>query len=390
MKRFPFRLAFLCLLIPPLGYVLSLTALEAYLQRSQEQVIGDLIIQNQEALLGGRWTVSEEIQRNLSRYFSESLLYKMGVHARVVVKTSDQQVLYPVQFHADMLSDINLSGPFLTADDEINYTETAAENYQALSEGLDLLVDLDVGHSSVLANIVLAFWLVLSGGALYSGARKSTKYSAREEAEQKAQLETLADRLNDALSMIDEAREKEAEYQERINNLSRERDGLSQDVEGLLDEMEGLEKGVRQQQVLREDTELKVLQLQEEMDRLKSRLQKPKRAEKEIDRLRKRFRALYKNLFFTERSLEGLIEMPLDFQIKAEEVLKTLNENSESVLIKRKVFGKGGKWNILEVQFAYSGRLYFFRDDDVISILAIGNKNTQAKDLAYLESHRNP
>ncbi len=390
MKRFPFRLAFLCLLIPPLGYVLSLSGLESYIQRTQEEVIESLIIQNQEALLGGRWTVREEIQRNLARYFSENTLYKLGVQARVVVKTKEQQVLYPIQFHEDMLGATDLPGPFLRVEEELNYTETAAENFRVLNEGLDLLVALDIGHSSLLANIVLFFWLVLSGGALYLGARKSAKDSAEEEAEQKARLEALAGQLNDARSMIQAAGEKEAEYQSRINTLSRERDGLSQDVEGLLDEMEGLEHGVKHQQVLREETELKVLELQEEMDRLRSKIQKPKKADKEIDKLRKRFRALYKNLSFTARSLEGIIDMPLDFQIKAEEVLKALNEDSESVLIKRKVFGKGGKSNILEVQFAYSGRLYFLRDDDIILILAIGNKNTQTKDLAYLESHRNP
>jgi len=388
-RRFPFLLALLCVLMAPLGYVLSLTGLESYLQQKQQQTIRELLIQNQQALLEGRWTVRDEVERNLARYFSEHFLYKVGVRTRVIVKTRDQQVLFPVRFEGDMPGGMAYTEPFFRPDEDLNYMETAAENFRILQEGVDLLVDLDVVHSSLLANGVLGLWLLLSAGALYAGAKKTAGASAREEAEQEKRLLDLAAQLDHARSMIEEAREKEARYQARINALSSERDGLSRDVEGLLEEMEGLESGVKNQQSLREETELQVLELQEEMDRLKSRIQRPKKSEKEIDRVRKRFRALYKNLTFTDRSLEGLNDMTLDFQIKAEEILKTLNDDPESVAIKRKVFGKGGKWNILEAVFSYSGRLYFMRDEDGVSVLAIGNKNTQAKDLAYLESHRN-
>ena len=388
MKHFPLTLAFICLLITPLGYALSLGGAETYLQRQQRAAVERSVVQNVDALLEGRWTVREEVQRNLSRYLSGHPLHRLGVRVRVIVNTYDGQVLYPIQFHQDMLDETAPAEAFSAGHESLDYMETAAENFRILNQGLDLLIDLDIGHTSLLANGMLLFWLLLSGGVLYGGARKTARDAAREESRRNRHIESLAAHLADAGSVIQAAREKEAQYRNRIYALSSERDGLSQDVEGLLEEMENLEEGVRCQQALREEAIQKMVSLEQEMDRLKNKLQAPKKAEKEIDRLRKRFRALYKNIVFTERSLEGMVSMTVDFQIKAEEILKALDEDPESVTVKRKVFGKGGKSHILEVPFSYSGRLYFHRNDDGVSVLAIGDKNTQNTDLAYLESYR--
>ena len=51
------------------------------------------------------------------------------------------------------------------------------------------------------------------------------------------------------------------------------------------------------------------------------------------------------------------------------------------------MFGKGGKMPILEGEFSYSGRIYFQKtSSDGTKVLAIGTKNSQEKDLKYLES----
>ena len=49
--------------------------------------------------------------------------------------------------------------------------------------------------------------------------------------------------------------------------------------------------------------------------------------------------------------------------------------------------GKGGKTDFIEIPFAYSGRLYYQKASQARKlIVAIGTKNTQEKDLAYLGS----
>jgi len=64
-----------------------------------------------------------------------------------------------------------------------------------------------------------------------------------------------------------------------------------------------------------------------------------------------------------------------------------LNEDPSLVTIKRKVFGKKGRQTVLEVVFGYKGRLYFRKKKDgKIDILIIGSKNSQPKDLEFLNT----
>ena len=74
-------------------------------------------------------------------------------------------------------------------------------------------------------------------------------------------------------------------------------------------------------------------------------------------------------------------------KIKSEEIIHKLNANPDTVPIKRKVFGKKNRKTVQEVMFAYKGRLYYRKTKDSnLEILAIGTKNTQAKDLEFLDS----
>jgi len=125
---------------------------------------------------------------------------------------------------------------------------------------------------------------------------------------------------------------------------------------------------------------------EEETARLRGRVQKSKKRKKRLESVQKRFGVLYKNLTFTDRAVEGFLALTEDFQLKAEEVIHRLNADESQISVKRKVFGKGGKMNVLEVDFAYSGRIYFQRDSQPgLKILVIGTKNTQDQDLAFLE-----
>ena len=62
-----------------------------------------------------------------------------------------------------------------------------------------------------------------------------------------------------------------------------------------------------------------------------------------------------------------------------------LNEDPALVRVKRKVFGGKGQKTVLEVIFGYKGRLYFRNTKEKgIEVLAIGTKNTQARELEFL------
>ena len=73
-------------------------------------------------------------------------------------------------------------------------------------------------------------------------------------------------------------------------------------------------------------------------------------------------------------------------QIKAEEVIHQLDAQADDVPVKRKLFRGKGKETVFEIVFAHKGRLYFRRTKTrKVDILAIGTKNTQEKDLLYLD-----
>ena len=62
-----------------------------------------------------------------------------------------------------------------------------------------------------------------------------------------------------------------------------------------------------------------------------------------------------------------------------------INEDDSTVTVRRKVFSKGGKINVLEVDFSYSGRIYFQKESETQKkIVVIGTKKSQNQDLAYL------
>ena len=75
-----------------------------------------------------------------------------------------------------------------------------------------------------------------------------------------------------------------------------------------------------------------------------------------------------------------------EMKIKAEEVIYQLDQDPSLVTIKRKVFiGKRDRKTIMEVIFGYKGRLYFRNSKDSgIEVLAIGTKNTQAREMEFL------
>ena len=386
MKRFPFKILFFCIFLPPVCYMLTLMLLEGYLKKRETSRLNDLVIQNPEALYEGRYTIKEEINRNIREYLSRSFKYKLGVRTHILVKTKDDRILYPAHFGRESLNETYFSEPH---SESLNYPEVGAENYRILNEGLDLSVDVRIKHNSWLSKSILVLYIFIAVLIIRKFIWKGLEETEAQDKEQQKRIRRLSDQLQEAESKLKQVGAKEEEYVERIARLSRDKEALSEDIDGLLEEMESLESGLQDHRKLKEEMEFQVLELKEELESQREKLQKPKKMKKSLENTGKRFGVLYKNLAFTDRAVEGFLSLTDDFQLKAEEVIHKLNEDDSQIPVKRKVFGKGGKMNVLEVLFAYSGRVYYQKDTQAkIKVLAIGTKNTQEKDLAYLESIR--
>jgi hypothetical protein len=386
MNSFPFKTLFFCIFLPPICYILTLQILESSLQKREIAFLEKAIIQDQEALFAGRHSVVEEIRQNLRTYLAQGMRYRLGIRTNILIKTGDDQILYPVPDGNQGTSQgLDFADP---TEEALNYVEVAAENYRILNEGLSVSVDLRIAHNSWISNSILIFYVFISVSVLSAFVKKSLRTSEKEAAEQQRLIKLFSHQLTQTEKRLQSVRTKESEFHVRIEKLNQEKKGLSEDVNGLLSEMEELETGLESQKRLKEELELEVLKLEEELDKFKTKTEKPKKKRKKVEAIAKRFSVLYKNLSFTDRAVEGFFSLTDDFQLKAEEVIHRLNANEDKVDVKRKVFGKGGKMNVLELDFAYSGRIYYNRDSaSKTKVIAIGTKNTQEKDMAYLESY---
>jgi hypothetical protein len=381
MKNFPFKILFLCIFLPPILYILTLNGLEHYLQKRETAEIKQLLIQNLEALYEGRYTVKEEVNRNIGNYLRHDIKYRLGVRTSILVRTKDDRILFPSETAGQPQGEVDFSK---SQTDSLRYFEVASENYKTLSEGLSISLAVQIQQNSWLANSILVFYVFLAVLVVQRFVRKGLKKSEREGEEQKRFIAELTVQVGEAESKLKDAEDKVAEYTDRINAFRKDKSDLARDVDGLLEEIEKQEAGLREQTRLKEEMANQVLHLREELDKV---AMKAKKKRKTVDAAAKRFTVLYKNLAFTERAVEGFLDLTDEFQLKAEEVIHKLNEDESAVSVKRKVFGKGGKMNVLEVVFSYSGRIYYQKDSQPKkTIVAVGTKNTQEKDLAYLES----
>lgn len=381
MKNFSYKILFLCIFLSPICYLGTLNVLERYLQSKEFNTLQDVIIQDLAALYEGRYSVKVEIHRNISEYLKRDLRFRLGLVINIVVKTVDDRILYPTQSTKVDSEEKSFSE---LPRDSLRYTEVASENFKILSDGLMLTVKAQIRQNSWISNSILVFYILVALMVIWLSVRKRIKVAEEEEKERKRFVQRLADQLDQAEESSKAAKAKEAEYLARIDALRRDKDGLTTDVDALLEEIEKQEAGLGEQKQLREELENQVVQLRTEIDRTSG---KPRKKRKTSESTRKRFAVLYKNVTFSDRALEGFIDLTDEFQLKAEQVIRTLNDDESAVPVRRKVFGKGGKMNVLEVAFSYSGRIYYQKDSQAKkTIVAVGTKNTQEKDLAYLES----
>jgi hypothetical protein len=213
----------------------------------------------------------------------------------------------------------------------------AAENFGLMNEGVVITAETKFEHNRLLSNGILLFCILLSLGILYAHFRLADKKTKIEDLQKRQEIEALEGKLSENLSL-------QSTQMAEIGRLS--------------DTIQGDEKG---------------------------RQKDHRKRIKASDSVKKRFNALYKNISVHDRAIGGFVELNEEMKIKAEEVIHRLNEDPAMVTIKRKVFGRKGQQTVLEVIFAYKGRLYFRKTKERrVEVLAIGTKNTQARELEFL------
>jgi outer membrane murein-binding lipoprotein Lpp len=385
MKFVSFKILVLFTLLPPMLFLLTIQALERVFTNRYTIEIEEIAGGDGNALLSGRIRFQDAVAGNVGDFLENSRLRRWGLRIEPTVATEQGKLLYPMYWDGE-------NRPALMPDP----AKIAEENFALLQEGLTVTVIVKLKLFAPLALAILVLYGGVAGGALYLYLRGKARHAQREEELRLQEMEAL--------------RRKEKASRGSIQTLVADKSRLHQDMarvkdkleaaqvqanrneDELFQEIDDLEKKLNDNQRLQESREAEIEELKAELKRLaKDRESVRRQKDKAADALNKRFVTLYKNLDIHPRAVSGLLALPEDMRIKAEEVIHQLDSDPGKITIKRKVFGKKNREPVLEVLFAYNGRLYFRNlKGNRREVVIIGNKNSQSQDLQYIESISRP
>jgi hypothetical protein len=381
MKYLSFRILIACILLPPVLYVFSVNFLESRLTHQYDTDLKNIYLNDITDILNGQKSLKDSVNVSIFNYLEKKMFLKLGGKVDVSVTTKTGNIIYPAIYQNESMDNI-----------PIDPVKQAENNFNILNEGLDIQVEAKITPFSVMAISILLFYVSLFLIGLYGYYRKGVTRTRLEEAKRKDELDQLLklenERLKSIGSLSDEREMLLSDYSRLQKSLETEKLQAEKTEEELFSEIEALDKKLNENLSMQQEQHAEIDKLKEkirELEKTKETISRQK--QKEADKLEKRFKTLYKNIDITPRALENLADMTEDMGLKAEEIIHQLNDGPSAVGVKRKVFTKKGNITAFEVIFAYSGRLYFRKTkENKVEILTIGTKNTQTRDLAYIDT----
>ena len=375
MKYLSLKVLILCILLPPILYIISVQWLEGYLKEKYTRKVEEIYIGDAHRLLGGEISLQDAIEENISRFLKKDPLVPLGLKIHITVSTKKRTLLYPR---------ISEGHPGTPQRDPI---KIASENYRLMKEGMVLRLELKLGHNTPITNGLLGFYILLSLGALFIYYKKAQSRAEKESIEKDNKISRLQERLKGLEHGREQLISKTREIRSRLKET---REQAAKNEEDMLHEVinleEKLQENLAQQEIQQQEIqELKKEIMELEEDRSVHKEIHKRKLKASFDLTQKRFKVLYKNIVIDERAVTGFTELNDDMKIKCEEIIHQLDQDPRLVPIKRKVFDGKTKNKILEIIFAYRGRLYYrWSKENRLEVLAIGTKNTQARELEYL------
>ncbi len=332
-------------------------------------------------MFDGDITLKNAINKNIDHYLQNKIMIQWGVKTNITVTTKDNTILYPAIFDNEKDS--------LLPPDPL---QVAADNFKLMNEGLVIDINVIFEHNTFLSNTILAFYICIFVMVLYIYYRSGVKKTMQEDTEKTKEivrLQELEKKNTDTLkALVQDKKNLKSEMAKTKKKLKKEQVKASINEDEMIKEIIELEEKFNKNIELENEKQKEIDAFKEKIKFFENeRLKDIKQKTKLFDSIRKRFKALYKNVTINERAINGFVDLTDDMKIKGEEIIHKLNNNPKVVTIKRKVFSKKKRSNVQEIIFSYKGRLYFRKTkDNKIEILTIGTKNTQGKDLEFLDS----
>jgi len=381
LKFLSLKILILCILLPPVLYIFSVQSIERHLRNRYANEIEDIYLGNPRSLFEGSVRLKDAINRNINRYLQSKILIPLGVKVTVTVTSKQNAIIYPA-----VVDDRDVS---LLPNDSM---QIASDNYSLMNEGLMVNVDLVVAHNTLLTNGILGFYIFASILLLsfyyWSGLKKTREAEMEKDSEIFRLKEIELNRSDNLKALMKDKKILISEIKKIEKQLKKEKINASKNEDAMIKEIVALEEKINKKIDLLNERQEEIDALKEKIKLFeKERRKESKQKTRSYNTTLKRFKTLYKNISIDKRAIIGFIDLTENMKIKSEEIIHKLNENPKLVPVKRKVFGKKNRTTVQEVIFAYNGRLYFrAAKPGMIEILTIGTKNTQAKDLEYLDS----
>src|SRR6056297_3366220 len=95
IKYFPFKILILCILLPPVLYILTIQVLETHLETSVKNALEEIYIGDSAPLLDGTLEIEQAVARNINAFLQQKNLQTWGIQTRVSVTTRQGTLLYP-------------------------------------------------------------------------------------------------------------------------------------------------------------------------------------------------------------------------------------------------------------------------------------------------------
>lgn len=381
MKFLSLKILILCILLPPVLYIFSVQSVERHLKNRFANEIEDIYLGNTRSLFEGSVRLKDAINRNINRYLQSKALIPLGVKVTITVTSKQNTILYPA-----VVDDKDVS---LLPNDSM---QIASDNYKLMNEGLAVNVDLVVEHNTLLTNGILGFYIFASILVLsfyyWRGVKKTREAEMEKDSEIFRLKEIELNRSDNLKALMKDKKILISEIKKIEKQLKKEKINASKNEEEMIKEIVALEEKINKKIGLLNERQEEIDALKEKIKLFEKEIRKESKQKTKIyNSTLKRFKTLYKNISIDKRAIIGFIDLTEDMKIKSEEIIHKLNENPKLVPIKRKVFSKKSRATVQEVIFSYNGRLYFRpTKQGMIEILTIGTKNTQTKDLEYLDS----
>ena len=382
MKHFSFKIVVLCILLPPLMYLGTIRLAERYFQTRYTNELENTYLGDTRRLYDGSVRLGDAVNANVQRFMRSKPLIGRGLAVKVTVVTGKGMILYPAVFNQEEAAPV-----------VVDPMAVATENFDLLQNRIILTLDASVRHLGLFSNLILLFYVALAGVALFLHYRAASKKYQQEDASRRAEIQLLHQKETTVTGRLSDLEREKGTLTVELNRLKEtladEKSRASHNEDALIEEIESLEGELNTNIERQSDRQRQVDSLKKKIEQLeKSERRSEKQRNKAAQDVGRRFKTLYKNLVVAERAVDGFVDLGDDIKIKAEEVIHQLNENPDQVIVKRKVFiGKRDGKSVKEVIFGYKGRLYFRKNQaGMLEVLAIGDKNTQSRELTYLSS----